>query len=81
VHFNIPVICVAIRRIKRGYYSVEYIPVSDNPAAEKKYYITEECSRINEQLIIDDPPYWLWTHRRWKHKPPADIEITKPYQK
>lgn len=75
VQFNIPVICVAIRRVKRGYFTVEYIVITENPAAEKMYYITEKCSQINESLIVAEPAYWLWTHRRWKHKLPEELKI------
>jgi KDO2-lipid IV(A) lauroyltransferase len=71
--YNYPVIYGAITKIKRGRYKIEYFKVSDNPASEKKYFITEECSRINERIIRENPAYWLWTHRRWKHKPPANL--------
>lgn len=81
VKFNLPVICVAIRRAKRGYYTVEYTVITENPAAEEKYYITEKCSQINESLIVADPAYWLWTHRRWKHKPPEDFIVNTHLRK
>ncbi|HNP97964.1 MAG TPA: hypothetical protein PKK99_02870 [Bacteroidia bacterium] len=35
--------------------------------------ITAICSRINEQIIRSAPEYWLWTHRRWKHKRPEGM--------
>jgi KDO2-lipid IV(A) lauroyltransferase len=77
VKYDYPVLYGAITKTKRGHYRIEYIPVSDIPSMEAKYFITEECSRINERLIRLQPEYWLWTHRRWKHKqpvaPPADM--------
>jgi KDO2-lipid IV(A) lauroyltransferase len=69
VKYDYPVLYGAITRLKRGYYQIEYLVVSDKPSAEKPFFITEECSRINETLIRKDPAFWLWTHRRWKHKP------------
>lgn len=72
VKYNYPILYGSITRVKRGYYKVEYIPVSDNPSTEKPFYITEECARINEALIRKNPAYWLWTHRRWKHRK-ADV--------
>ena len=68
VKFNYPILYGAITRIKRGHYRIEYIPVSDSPASEKSFFITEKCAMINESIIRKDPAYWLWTHRRWKHK-------------
>ena len=68
IQYNYPVVYGVITKEKRGFYNVEYKLVSDNPASEKPFEITEACSRINEQLIIARPEYWLWTHKRWKHK-------------
>ncbi len=71
VKYNYPVIYGVIKKIKRGYYQLEYRLVSDNPATTKAFEITETCSRINEASILADPAYWLWTHKRWKHKKTA----------
>lgn len=68
VKYNYPVLYGAITKVKRGYYRIEYILVSENPANEKPFAITEKCAFLNEELIKKDPRYWLWTHRRWKHK-------------
>jgi KDO2-lipid IV(A) lauroyltransferase len=68
VKYDYPILYGKITRIKRGYYRIEYIKISDNPSKEKPFFITEECARINESVIRKDPAYWLWTHRRWKHK-------------
>jgi len=72
VKYDLPVMYAAVRKVKRGYYSLEYIPVTDNPRNEKEFWITEECQRINEKLIVAEPEWWLWTHRRWKHHPIED---------
>jgi Kdo2-lipid IVA lauroyltransferase/acyltransferase len=69
IKYDYPVLYGAITREKRGRYKIEYIKVSDLPSAEKPFAITEKCAQINETLIRQDPAYWLWTHRRWKHKP------------
>ena len=68
IKYDYPVLHAAITREKRGQYKIEYLLVSEKPSAEKPFFITEESSRINEMLIRKDPAYWLWTHRRWKHK-------------
>lgn len=68
IQYNYPVVYGVITKEKRGFYNVEYKLISENPSSEKPFEITEACSRINEQLIIARPEYWLWTHKRWKHK-------------
>ena len=29
---------------------------------------TEDFTKRLEQDIINQPQYWLWSHKRWKHK-------------
>ena len=29
--------------------------------------LTEEYTRLLEQMIRRAPAYWLWTHKRWKY--------------
>ena len=31
--------------------------------------ITEMFARRLEKTICDNPPYWFWSHKRWKLKP------------
>lgn len=72
VKYDFPVVYVVITKKRRGHYRLEYRMVSEHPLTEPKYAITEACSRINESIIRQSPAYWLWTHRRWKHKKVAE---------
>ncbi len=74
--YNLPVFFVEIRRIKRGNYEYELIPVEDHPANLQKGELTKKFANILEQSIRKNPENWLWTHRRWKHKI-EDIEKEK----
>jgi KDO2-lipid IV(A) lauroyltransferase len=65
---NAVVIAAHPKKIKRGYYEVEYFLVTDNPKETAKFEITEQCTRFLEKIIIEKPEYWLWSHKRWKHK-------------
>jgi hypothetical protein len=66
--FDYPVIYTHVIRVKRGYYRCEYYPVSLNPKATADYEITETYMKILEEKINEKPEFWLWTHKRWKHK-------------
>lgn len=62
------VIYADIKKIKRGFYEVDFKLITENPKKEEQYFITETHTRLLEKRINLEPSYWLWTHRRWKHK-------------
>lgn len=66
---NRPVFYLKTSYVKRGYYEVDCIPVCLAPAETKEFEITEMHTRLLEDLIREEPAYWLWSHRRWKYKP------------
>lgn len=69
VRTNRPVFYMRVRVLKRGYYEVECVPLCLNPAETAAYEITNLHVNYLEQIIKEEPAYWLWSHRRWKHKP------------
>lgn len=52
--------------LKKGYYEVELIKLFEDVSQVQDYEITEKHLKLLEQMIIEKPEYWLWTHRRWK---------------
>lgn len=68
--YDIPVVYGRINKEKRGHYSFEFYDVTDTPKATAHGYITETINRHLEKDIRALPQYWLWSHRRWKHKRP-----------
>lgn len=70
---NFPVIYYRVSKVKRGYYSFELIPLEDKPQETKYGEITLRYLNELEKTINEAPPYWLWSHKRWKHKRPENI--------
>jgi len=68
--YNWPVIYVTIYKTKRGHYEVEYKLITDTPLDTSYGEITTSFTKAIENDIIAHPQYWLWSHRRWKHKKP-----------
>ena len=56
------------RKIKRGYYEVEFYLIDENAAQTARFELTEKMNRMLEKIIIEEPEHWLWSHKRWKHK-------------
>ena len=69
--YNYPVLYGTITKVKRGFYTVKFCVVTDEPQQAMLGEIIEKISHLLEQDILNAPQYWLWTHRRWKHKKPA----------
>lgn len=66
--YNYPVVFGRIEKKRRGYYEAEFKIISENPSQEEPFAITERHTRYLEMIINEKPEYWLWTHKRWKHK-------------
>ena len=58
-------------KIKRGYYKIDIIPITDNIKNEEELFVTKRYYELLEEHIREQPEYWLWSHRRWKHQPQA----------
>ena len=65
---NAVVLFAKTRKVKRGFYEVEYVLITDNSKHCPKFEITEKSNQLMEKLIIRNPEFWLWSHRKWKHK-------------
>lgn len=68
--FNYPVVYGRLNKLKRGHYSLDFTVVTDAPTETAYGEITEKITLLLEKDIQAIPQYWLWTHRRWKHKRP-----------
>ncbi len=66
--FNMSVFFFNIRKVKRGYYEIEAELITDKPQELKEHELTKMHMARLEKLIVEKPEYWLWSHRRWKHK-------------
>ena len=62
-----------IKKIKRGYYETTLKTVTLNPNEYKDYEITDIFLKYVEDQIYEAPEYYLWTHKRWKHKDKVPI--------
>lgn len=65
---NYPIVYLNIQRVKRGYYELTIEKLIENPVLYEDGKITELYMTRLEQLLIDKPENWLWSHKRWKKK-------------
>lgn len=72
---NMPVVFGHITKERRGHYCCRYEVVTDDPRALPEGDILRRCIDLLETDIQREPEHWLWTHKRWKHKRPADAPL------
>ncbi len=57
-----------VKKVKRGYYEATFSELSKTPKAHKDFEITDSALKLVEEQIREAPAYYLWTHKRWKHR-------------
>jgi len=67
-----PIVYITIKRLKRGYYDILAEILSEDAKYTADGKISELHTARLEKDIREQPEIWLWTHRRWKHKRPAE---------
>lgn len=70
--YDMAVVFFDIQKIKRGYYNLNIELLFEHTAGLPEHLITETHVRRLEQQIIEKPEFWIWSHRRWKHKRPVE---------
>lgn len=68
-----PVVYFDVTRIKRGYYNFKVIDITENALKFKEKELTKKYADVLENIIYKNPQDWLWSHKRWKHKPPSEV--------
>ena len=78
--YNHAVVFFHIKKIKRGKYSMELELITDAPRTTKWGEITTAHVRLLEEIIVERPENWLWSHKRWKREVPDNLEELKKVQ-
>jgi Kdo2-lipid IVA lauroyltransferase/acyltransferase len=73
---DMAVVFFKMKKIRRGYYEFEFVPLFDNASETNGNEITVAHVKELEKLITDQPQYWLWSHRRWKVRREERIKQT-----
>jgi KDO2-lipid IV(A) lauroyltransferase len=56
-----------VRRVKRGFYTCEFKPMTEKPVKEiPDWELTDAYAHLLEEMISRHPNFWLWSHNRWK---------------
>ena len=66
--FNTAVLYLKVVPIKRGYYTARFEVITEQPNSMSEEDLLKAYFANLERDIKEHPEYWLWSHKRWKHK-------------
>jgi KDO2-lipid IV(A) lauroyltransferase len=66
--YDMVIVFINIQKIKRGYYDFTAELLFEKTAGIHEQVITEAHVKRLGEIIREKPEFWLWSHRRWKHK-------------
>jgi KDO2-lipid IV(A) lauroyltransferase len=69
--YDMAVVFFHIQKVKRGHYNLDIELLHKHTAGLSEDLITDTHVRRLEEIIREKPEYWIWSHRRWKHKKPV----------
>lgn len=72
---NQPVFFQTAKRLGRGKYEYQYTLIADEPAQMDANEILLRYVAKMEEVIKSNPEYYLWSHKRWKHKRPEGTAL------
>ena len=64
--FGLAAFYLDIRRVRRGYYAVRLVLMTEDTKDVPDFQLTEHYFRLLEANIRRQPELWLWSHNRWK---------------
>jgi Kdo2-lipid IVA lauroyltransferase/acyltransferase len=67
---RLPMVFASMRRLRRGFYEVQFIPLWDGRERTAPNSVTESYARACETEVLKSPADWLWSYRRWRLKKP-----------
>jgi KDO2-lipid IV(A) lauroyltransferase len=62
------VMYLKVKKVKRGFYEGTFEILSNDVHSIPDFKLSEQFMDKVALQILEAPEYYLWTHKRWKHK-------------
>ncbi|SNR72874.1 KDO2-lipid IV(A) lauroyltransferase [Lutibacter agarilyticus] len=66
--YNMNMVFIETKKVKRGYYETSFSLVQEKSTKNSAYGLTDNFLKKVENHVYKQPEYYLWTHKRFKHK-------------
>ncbi len=73
--FAYPVFFQKMEKTGRGVYETTFELLFEGPSHISETEIIKTYIRKLEEVISEKPEFYLWSHKRWKHKRPENIQL------
>jgi KDO2-lipid IV(A) lauroyltransferase len=64
--YNIEIMPVSIKRKEDHNFIIQFHDTLNPKKFKNKIELTHELNKVLEQMIIENPGQWIWSHNRWK---------------
>ena len=64
--YNLPIIPVFIERLNNKDFKLKFLEEINPIDYRDKLNLTKKLNQVLEQMILENPREWIWTHNRWK---------------
>ena len=68
---NLSLVLISTKKIKRGHYENSFSVITKEPNKFPDFELTDMFHDEIEKQIREQPEYYFWTHKRFKHKDKA----------
>lgn len=65
---DLAMVYMKVEKIKRGHYQATFVPITTSATNYSNFELTDLYIKEVEKQIRQQPEYYLWTHKRWKHR-------------
>ena len=72
--FHLPVYFAYTKRIAPGRYAIRFDEIYDGNENVEPNEITGRYVKRLEEMIMECPELWMWSHKRWKHTPETQVQ-------
>jgi len=66
--YNMNLLYLNTKKVKRGHYEATLELLSDNAKEVPNFELTDHYLQLLEKQIYEAPEFYLWTHKRWKYR-------------
>lgn len=71
--YDMNMVFIETKKVKRGYYETSFSLIHETTEQNSPYPLTDIFLKKVENHVHKQPEYYLWTHKRFKHKDKAPL--------